>query len=110
MKIGVLGIRLYRPFPDEAIVNALSGAKVVTVFEKALSYGYQGPLFSDIKSALYNQKRKPLIQNYILGLGGREIKTNDLLSALRKTSVDPLVLNDTPGWIGLKLQEIEDDR
>lgn len=110
MNIGVLGIRLYRPFPDEAIVNALSGAKVVTVFEKALSYGYQGPLFSDIKSALYNQKRKPLIQNYILGLGGREIKTNDLLSALRKTSVDSLALNDTPGWIGLKLQEIEDDR
>jgi len=110
LKIGVLGVRLYRPFPDEAIVSALSGANVVTVFEKALSYGYQGPLFSDIKSALYGQQRTPVIQNYILGLGGREIKTSDLLSALRTTGADSLELSDTPGWIGLKLQEIEDDR
>jgi len=110
LKIGVLGVRLYRPFPDEAIVSALSGANVVTVFEKALSYGYQGPLFSDIKSALYGQQRTPVIQNYILGLGGREIKTSDLLSALRTTGADSLEQSDTPGWIGLKLQEIEDDR
>jgi pyruvate ferredoxin oxidoreductase alpha subunit len=109
LNIGVLGVRLYRPFPDEAIVRALSGAKVVTVFEKALSYGYQGPLFSDIKSALYGQQKNPLVQNYILGLGGREIKTSDLLAALRQTSADSLEQNDTPGWIGLKLQEIEDD-
>jgi len=110
MRIGVMGIRLYRPFPDKAIVEILSKTKVVTVFEKALSYGYQGPLFSDIKSALYHLKEKPLIQNYILGLGGREIKTSDLLSALKKTCVDSPESNDTPGWIGLKVQEIENDR
>ena len=44
MKVGVLGVRLYRPFPDEAIAEALKDATGVIVIEKALSYGYEGAL------------------------------------------------------------------
>ena len=53
-RIGVLGVRLYRPFPDAAIAAALQGARGVFVMEKALSYGYEGALCSDLKSALYD--------------------------------------------------------
>jgi pyruvate ferredoxin oxidoreductase alpha subunit len=109
ISIGVAGIRLYRPFPDQAISEILTKARGVIVFEKALSYGNQGPLFADIKSALYHRKDRPSIRNFILGLGGREIKTADLLSALRSACGDSGndVENDTPAWIGLKTQEIE---
>jgi len=41
IKVGVMGVRFYRPFPDVALANALKGKKGVIVFEKALSYGYE---------------------------------------------------------------------
>ena len=101
LKVGVCGIRLYRPFPDEAIVDALAKAKGIVVFEKALSYGNQGALCGDIKAALFQCDQRPSVRNYIVGLGGREIKTADLLAAFRAscTTTD----HETPQWIGLKL-------
>jgi pyruvate/2-oxoacid:ferredoxin oxidoreductase alpha subunit len=101
--VGVMGLRLYRPFPDQAIAEALSSRKAVIVFEKALSYGNQGALYADIKSALYPCKNRPLVHNYILGLGGREIKTAQLLETLRKSCKKPKEIGDTPVWIGLKM-------
>ena len=103
IKAGVFGIRLYRPFPDQAIANALSRAKGVVVFEKALSYGNQGALFADIKSALYNSGNKPFVHNYILGLGGREIKTQDLFNSFMASCKDDGKIGDEPQWIGLKM-------
>lgn len=103
--IGVMGVHMYRPFPDQAIVAALAGKECVIVFEKALSYGNQGPLYSDIKSALYRMDDRPMLHNYILGLGGREIRTQQLLDALAESCARPAAIEDTPRWIGLKLQE-----
>jgi len=103
VKIGVMGVQMYRPFPDEAIIGALAGKKCAIVLEKALSYGNQGTLYGDIKSALYNSKHKPHVHNYILGLGGREIKTQHLLDALTESCTSPTTIGDTPRWIGLKL-------
>jgi pyruvate ferredoxin oxidoreductase alpha subunit len=101
--IGVMGVQLYRPFPDEAIVQALAGKRCAIVFEKAVSYGNQGPLYSDIKSALYHCSTRPLIHNYIVGLGGREIKTAQLLNALTQSCASSGPIEDTSHWIGLKL-------
>jgi len=102
--VGVAGLRLYRPFPDQAVRDALSGLKGVIVYEKALSYGNQGALFADIKSALYNADKKPNVSNYILGLGGREIKTDHLCDTLREScqNLTPPA-DDAPKWIGLKM-------
>jgi len=103
VKIGVMGVQVYRPFPNEAIVAALADKKCAIVFEKALSYGNQGALYGDIKSALYTSEKRPLIHNYLLGLGGREIKTQHLLDALTDSCTSPEMIGDTPRWIGLKL-------
>lgn len=101
--VGVMGLRLYRPFPDQAVRNALSGRKGVVVFEKALSYGNQGALYADIKSALYCATEKPAVHNYILGLGGREIKTDQLVECFRNSCRHPDAIDDEPQWIGLKM-------
>ncbi len=101
IKIGVAGIRMYRPFPDEAIRQTIQKARKVIVMEKALSYGYEGPLCSDIKAALYHENERPEIGNIILGLGGREIKTEQLLSALKDACNGQSA--DKFSWLGLKL-------
>lgn len=105
LRIGVVGVQMYRPFPSQAVVEALSGRKCVVVFEKALSYGNQGALYADIKAALYPIGQRPQVHNYILGLGGREIKTAQLLDALTLSCTAPDSFGDEPRWIGLKLQE-----
>jgi pyruvate/2-oxoacid:ferredoxin oxidoreductase alpha subunit len=103
VNVGLMGVQLYRPFPDAAIVEALKDARCAIVFEKALSYGYKGALTADIKAALYSSPKRPLVHNYILGLGGREIKTQHLYDALNAACRAPESMGDTPVWLGLKL-------
>jgi pyruvate ferredoxin oxidoreductase alpha subunit len=105
VKVGVMGVRFYRPFPDAAIANALKGKKGIIVFEKALSYGYEGTLASDLKSALYERLSRtgslPQVQNIIAGIGGRDIRTEELTKTL-KSAIEG-ILPKEPVWIGLKL-------
>jgi len=103
VSVGVAGLRVYRPFPDKAIADAFSHKKGLIVFEKALSYGNQGALFADIKAALYAKTDRPFVRNYILGLGGREIKTSELADALRNSCRPSSATTDRPEWIGLKM-------
>ena len=103
VKVGVMGVRVYRPFPDAAVREALAGRKGVVVFEKALSYGNQGALYADVKSALYSAETHPAVHNYIVGLGGREIKTQHLHDALTESINNEAAIGDEPQWVGLKL-------
>ncbi len=71
-KVGVLKIKTYRPFPGEEINKILKNIKNIGVIEKAISLGQAGPLYTDIKTAVSGNKN---IKNYIVGLGGRDIRT-----------------------------------
>jgi len=53
IRAGVVGIRVYRPFPAKEAVEAFRGAKAIVLFEKSISYGYEGGLCSDLKAAFY---------------------------------------------------------
>lgn len=107
VKAGILSVHLYRPFPAEIIAGALAEAEGVVVFEKALSYGYEGALCTDIKAALYpsngTKRKRPFVHNYILGLGGREIKTSQLYEAMRNSCARGTKVETTQQWIGLKI-------
>ncbi len=73
-KVGLVRLRLWRPFPFPEVRAALRKAKQVIIFDRALSLGGPGgPLCSEIKSALYREAKKPKIFSYIGGLGGRDI-------------------------------------
>ncbi len=73
-KVGLVHLRLWRPFPFPEIRAALLGAQKVIVFDRCIVLGGPGgPLCSEIKSALYREEKKPKIFNFIGGLGGRDI-------------------------------------
>ncbi|HPI92323.1 MAG TPA: pyruvate ferredoxin oxidoreductase [Deltaproteobacteria bacterium] len=107
IKAGIMSIHLYRPFPADAIARVLVEAEGVIVFEKALSYGYEGALCSDVKAALYqasgSKKKRPFVHNHILGLGGREIKTVQLYEAMQHSCTRGTKVENALQWIGLKI-------
>jgi pyruvate ferredoxin oxidoreductase alpha subunit len=74
LRIGLLKPRVFRPFPHEKIAEALKKTKAVAVLDRASSPGAFGaPLFTEIRSALYDCSQRPKIVNYVYGLGGRDI-------------------------------------
>lgn len=77
-KVGLLKIRVFRPFPYAQIAAALRGAKVVTVLDRSTSMGAYGPLFGEIRTALYDAEPRPLVYNRTFGLGGRELFPDDI--------------------------------
>lgn len=79
MKVGLLKPWLWRPFPANAVAEALKGVKAVAVLDRAFSFGTMGALFEDVASALYPLEKRPILANYIYGLGGRDITVNDLI-------------------------------
>jgi pyruvate ferredoxin oxidoreductase alpha subunit len=73
-KVGLLKPRVFRPFPHQKIAEALKKMKAVAVLDRSSSPGAFGaPLFTEIRSALYDYEKRPPIVNYVYGLGGRDI-------------------------------------
>ncbi|HML38033.1 MAG TPA: pyruvate ferredoxin oxidoreductase [Bacillota bacterium] len=77
-KVGLIKIRVFRPFPMEELAKAMSGVKAVAVMDKAESFSAcGGPLFAEVRSALYDLVNRPKSINYVYGLGGRDICVED---------------------------------
>ncbi len=72
-KIGLVTLVAYRPFPVEALRDALAQAKDVVVVEKSISVGMGGPLANDVDMALRNLPQPPRLHSAVAGLGGRPI-------------------------------------
>jgi pyruvate ferredoxin oxidoreductase alpha subunit len=79
LKVGLLRPHFFRPFPRESIVKSLTHLKAIAVLDRSEAFsGQGGPLFSEIKAALYEEKSHPLVANYIYGLGGRDVFKEDI--------------------------------
>lgn len=79
IKAGLLKIRFFRPFPISDIISAIKNLKAIAVLDRSEGLaGTGGPLFTEIKSSLYEAQPKPFIINYIYGLGGRSIDEDDI--------------------------------
>ena len=73
-KVGLIKIRVFRPFPARMLTEALCHVKAVAIMDKADSFaGCGGPLFAETRSAMYDLPERPLAINYIYGLGGRDV-------------------------------------
>jgi len=72
--VGLLKLRLWRPFPFKEIRQAVKNAEVLIVLDRAISFGGPGgPVCSEIRSALYSEEKKPRVISFVGGLGGRDI-------------------------------------
>lgn len=81
VKAGMLKIRVFRPFMAEETVKALENVKAIAVLDRSDSLNAQGgPVFTEVRSAFYDNIKKPKIINYIYGLGGRDITLKDINS------------------------------
>ncbi|QOX64039.1 pyruvate ferredoxin oxidoreductase [Anoxybacterium hadale] len=77
-KVGLVKVRVFRPFPMEELAEALKVVKAVAVMDKAESFSAcGGPLFAEVRSALYDLENRPKAINYVYGLGGRDICVED---------------------------------
>ncbi|MCY0873882.1 MAG: pyruvate ferredoxin oxidoreductase [Acidianus infernus] len=71
-KVGLLKLRVIRPFPKERIKEALKGVQGVIVFDREYSYGYGGILANEVKSAIYNSGIE--VMSVIAGIGGKDVR------------------------------------
>ena len=87
VKAGLLKIKLWRPFPFAELKKAVKGIRVLAVTDRACSFGGPGgPVFSEIRSALYGESVRPAIVNYLIGLGGRDVQVEDFMEMVRRAA------------------------
>lgn len=73
-KVGAIRLRVFRPFPADFLRKELSKFHAVGVLDRCISFGGEGgPLFNEVRSALYGLPSRPIVYNYIYGLGGRDL-------------------------------------
>lgn len=81
VKAGLLRLRAFRPLPADEIIRALRNVKALAVMDRCISFGgYGGPLFHEIRHTLYDIDQRPTIVNYIYGLGGRDMRPDQIRS------------------------------
>ena len=78
-EVGLIKIRLYRPFPADEIADALKNVKAVAIMDRAEGYtNHGGPLGADVMSALFRARSNAFAVNYVYGLGGRDVRVEDM--------------------------------
>jgi pyruvate ferredoxin oxidoreductase alpha subunit len=82
-KVGLLKIRVFRPFPTEDVAKALAHVHRVSVLDKNISLGAKGAVALEVKDALYNSGI--LVKDYIIGLGGRDVRKKDIKAIVELT-------------------------
>jgi pyruvate/2-oxoacid:ferredoxin oxidoreductase alpha subunit len=73
VKAGMLKVRVFRPFPGDAVRKILAGVPKVAVVDRNCSLGAGGIFAREIRSELCNLKERPAVYSYIAGLGGRDV-------------------------------------
>ncbi len=103
-RVGLVRLRLWRPFPFEDLYRAVSDIPVLGVMDRAISFGGPiGPVASEIKSAFYHRNHRPNIVEFVAGLGGRDValadfeKMFDVLLETKETGKIP-----PPRMVGLR--------
>ena len=78
-KVGLIKVRVFRPFPAEELAQALKNCKAVAVMDKVEGFSAcGGPLFAETRSALYDLDNRPKTVGIVYGLGGRDVSTTDI--------------------------------
>lgn len=101
-KVGMMRVRMFRPYPFEEVRSIIGNAKRVAVLERAISPGSEGVMAQELRSAVYsNGGGGPQVYDFVAGLGGRDIVPEDILRmvGLVDNGADKL---ERVTWLGLK--------
>ncbi len=87
ISVGLVRLRLVRPWPAAELAAALANKKGVAVIDQNLSVGKGGILFHELTSVLYNREDRPqVVTSYVGGLGGRDISLEDFYGMAEETA------------------------
>jgi pyruvate ferredoxin oxidoreductase alpha subunit len=76
--VGLINLRLWRPFPFKELIRAVKATETLVVFDRCISFGGPGgPVCSEVRSALYSEKKRPTVVSFVGGLGGRDMSVED---------------------------------
>ncbi len=109
LPIGLLRLRVYRPFPKEDVLRGVRDAKVISVIEKDISIGLgEGALFTEIKGLLQGHGDGQNVLGFIAGLGGRDITQRDVEEIISRSrdSMTAGSAGEEVTWLGLKEAKI----
>src|SRR4030043_1371083 len=82
--VGLVKIRLWRPFPFDDLKKAVLHAKQLVVIDRAISVGACGPVASEVKAALYGNDQRPSVYNFVAGISGRGVAPPDFIKMVDK--------------------------
>jgi pyruvate/2-oxoacid:ferredoxin oxidoreductase alpha subunit len=102
-KIGLLKMRLFRPFPVEAVQQALRGKKKIAVIDRNISLGSGGIFCQELRAALVHSPDHPLTFSYIAGIGGTDV-TPEVIQKIASNVMSRNEPADAPIWV---MEEIE---
>jgi pyruvate ferredoxin oxidoreductase alpha subunit len=108
-KVGLAKLTVYRPFPYDIIKKTLGHAKVLAVVDRSLSVGYGGPVFADVSGAFVNEPKRPIIQDFIIGLGGRDILMRDFeeIVSICEGTLKAGAPKELVKWINVNLEKMK---
>jgi pyruvate ferredoxin oxidoreductase alpha subunit len=87
--VGLVKIRLWRPFPFEAFKKATLKAKHLVVIDRAVSVGGPGgPVASEVKAAIYGEEKRPSVFNFVAGISGRDVTPSDFIKMVDKAEIE----------------------
>ena len=104
LPVGSLKLRVFRPFPEEDLLEQLKNVKVIVVFDRDASIGMGGIVHAEVAGSLFNLPAKPAMVNYIIGLGGREITLKEI-TALVKEAMERVrqgIIEKPVRWVGVR--------
>jgi len=78
IKAGLIKLRFIRPFPDEELRSIVENGnlKALGVYDRSISYGVAGPIYIEVRNALYDFSLP--LYNFLAGIGGRDVVINDV--------------------------------
>jgi pyruvate/2-oxoacid:ferredoxin oxidoreductase alpha subunit len=97
-KIGLLKLRLFRPFPVTAIQKTLNGKKKIAVIDRNISLGGGGIFCQELRAALIHSPDHPLIYSYIAGIGGTDV-TPEVIQRIALNTMEASSPANVPEWI-----------
>ena len=101
VKVGLLKVKMFRPFPKEEIKGVLQGVEKVGVIDRNISFGHGGIFAQEIRSTFCNEDERPTVFGFIMGLGGRDVTPEAIEEAIHYT-LDNHRPKEEILWIDLK--------